>query len=147
MTPKEEFIALYQAHITRPGADKLLAFLEKSDFFLAPASTRFHLACRGGLLEHSLNVGRLMLRYSDEAPESLAICGLLHDLCKTNYYKESTRNVKNEATGQWEKQPFFQVEDSFPYGHGEKSVYMNEQFFRLRSPEAMAIRCHMGGFD
>ena len=114
MTPKEEFIALYQAHITRPGADKLLAFLEKSDFFLAPASTRFHLACRGGLLEHSLNVGRLMLRYSDEAPESLAICGLLHDLCKTNYYKESTRNVKNEATGQWEKQPFFQVEDSFP---------------------------------
>ena len=147
MTPKEEFIALYQAHITRPGADKLLAFLEKSDFFLAPASTRFHLACRGGLLEHSLNVGRLMLRYSDEAPESLAICGLLHDLCKTNYYKESTRNVKNEATGQWEKQPFFQVEDSFPYGHGEKSVYMIEQFFRLRAPEAMAIRWHMGGFD
>ena len=147
MTPKEEFIALYQAHITRPGADKLLAFLEKRDFFLAPASTRFHLACRGGLLEHSLNVGRLMLRYSDEAPESLAICGLLHDLCKTNYYKESTRNVKNEATGQWEKQPFFQVEDSFPYGHGEKSVYMIEQFFRLRAPEAMAIRWHMGGFD
>ena len=50
MTPKEEFTALYQAHITRPGADKLLAFLEKSDFFLAPASTRFHLACRERIL-------------------------------------------------------------------------------------------------
>ena len=97
MTPKEEFIALYQAHITRPGADKLLAFLEKSDFFLAPASTRFHLACRGGLLEHSLNVGRLMLRYSDEAPESLAICGLLHDLCKTKRKKRGHRAVGKAA--------------------------------------------------
>jgi HD superfamily phosphohydrolase YqeK len=148
MEHKEEFLTLYHTHITRPGAAELLHFLEnKSDFFSAPASTRFHLSREGGLLEHSLNVARLMLSHQDEPPDSLAICGLLHDLCKVNYYKVSTRNVKNEATGQWEKQPFYQVEDSFPYGHGEKSVYMIESFFKLKAPEAMAIRWHMGGFD
>ncbi|MEA5135644.1 MAG: HD domain-containing protein [Candidatus Fimivivens sp.] len=148
MDQKQEFLELYHHYITREGARELLSFLEnKSDFFSAPASTRFHLACEGGLLSHSLNVAKLMLRYDDEPPESLAICGLLHDICKVNYYKVSTRNVKNEQTGQWEKQPFYQVEDSFPYGHGEKSVYMIERFFRLKAPEAMAIRWHMGGFD
>lgn len=148
MNNKSEFLELYNKYITREGADRLLDFLEnKSDFFTAPASTKFHLACEGGLLAHSLSVARLMLRYDDEPAESLAICGLLHDICKVNFYRVSTRNVKNELTGQWEKQPFYQIEDSFPYGHGEKSVYMIERFFRLKAPEAMAIRWHMGGFD
>lgn len=147
MNTKESFLELYRAHIQRPGADSLLNFLEKSDFFTAPASTRFHLAYQGGLVEHSLNVAKLMLRYTDEPVESLALCGLLHDICKANFYKVSTRNVKNEATGQWEKQPFYRVDDSFPYGHGEKSVYLIQTFFQLTTPEAMAIRWHMGGFD
>lgn len=148
MDYKQEFLTLYKQHVTREGADELLAFLvNKSDFFTAPASTRFHSAFEGGLLMHSVNVAKLMLRYEDEQPQSLAICGLLHDICKVNYYKVSTRNVKNEQTGQWEKVPFYQVEDSFPYGHGEKSVYMIERFFRLKPAEAMAIRWHMGGFD
>jgi len=148
MTPKHEFIELYNKYITREGSKELLSWLEnKSDFFTAPASAKFHLACEGGLVTHSVSVARLMLRYEDEPKESLAICGLLHDLCKVNFYKVSMRNVKNEVTGQWEKQPFYQVEDSFPFGHGEKSVYMIERFFRLKGPEAMAIRWHMGGFD
>lgn len=148
MDYKQRFYELYRSHITRPGAAELLAYLEnKSDFFTAPASTRFHLSCEGGLLEHSVNVAEVMLRFEDEPVESLVICGLLHDLCKVNYYKVGTRNVKNDKTGQWEKQPFYQVEDSFPYGHGEKSAYMIERFFRLKAPEAMAIRWHMGGFD
>ena len=148
MTPRQEFIELYNKYITREGSKELLAWLEnKSDFFTAPASAKFHLACEGGLVTHSVSVAKLMLRYEDEPRESLAICGLLHDLCKVNFYKVSTRNVKNEVTGQWEKQPFYQVEDSFPFGHGEKSVYMIERFFRLKGPEAMAIRWHMGGFD
>lgn len=148
MTPRQEFIELYNKYITREGSKELLAWLEnKSDFFTAPASAKFHLACEGGLVTHSVSVAKLMLRYEDEPKESLAICGLLHDLCKVNFYKVSTRNVKNEVTGQWEKQPFYQVEDSFPFGHGEKSVYMIERFFRLKGPEAMAIRWHMGGFD
>ena len=53
---KDKFIKAYTENITRPGADKLLAWIESSDFFTAPASTRFHLSSPGGLLEHSLHV-------------------------------------------------------------------------------------------
>ena len=155
---KEAFIKLYKENIKREGADKLLAFLldeNKSDFFTAPASTRFHLNEEGGLLMHSLHVAEVMMDFSSdkypeeerETKESCAICGLLHDICKTNFYKKSLRNQKNEKTGQWEKVPFYQIEDSFPYGHGEKSVYMIERFFKLTGDEAIAIRWHMGGFD
>lgn len=147
---REDFCDIWRREVTRPGADKLLEWLSTTDFFKAPASTRFHGACEEGLVMHSLNVYHaLMDRYFEEGdnPESMAICGLLHDLCKANYYKTGTRNVKNEATGQWEKVPVFMVEDQFPYGHGEKSVYLIERFIRLKPAEAVAIRWHMGGFD
>ena len=147
---REEFCEIWQREVTRPGADKLLDWLATTDFFKAPASTRFHGACEEGLVMHSLNVYHaLMDRFFEEGdnPESMAVCGLLHDLCKANYYRTGTRNVKNEATGQWEKVPVFMVEDQFPYGHGEKSVYLIERFIRLKPAEAVAIRWHMGGFD
>ena len=82
-----------------------------------------------------------------DSEESFAICALLHDVCKSQFYKTSTRNVKNDETGQWEKRPFYTVDDAFPFGHGEKSVYLIERFMRLKPVEAMAIRWHMGGFD
>jgi len=141
---------LYREHITREGADKLLDWLtRKSDFFTAPASSRFHLPIEGGLVQHACNVAVLMFaRWGEtESAESLAICGLLHDLCKANTYKVSTRNVKNDQTGVWEKHPYYQVDELFPYGHGEKSVFLADQFIRLLPDEAMAIRWHMGGFD
>lgn len=148
MTPKEEFIAIFTENIKREGARELLAWLETTDFFTAPASTKFHCACEGGLVQHSLSVYHtLMERYFEEGtdnPESFAIAALLHDLCKANFYKVSTRNVKNEETGSWEKVPYYAVEDQFPYGHGEKSVYLIERFLRLKPSEAMAIRWHMG---
>lgn len=150
MNFKDRFIELYNQHVTREGAAELLSWIStNTDFFTAPASTRFHLCCEGGLVQHSVNVAELMLRRwgEDESHESIVICGLLHDLCKANYYKVSTRNVKNNETGQWEKVPYYQVEDAFPYGHGEKSVFMIERFLRLKTSEAMAIRWHMGGFD
>ena len=99
---------------------------------------------------HSINVYNAMMQHfytEGENAESYAICGLLHDLCKANFYKVGTRNVKNEETGQWEKVPFYQVADQLPYGHGEKSVYLIEHFMRLKTAEAIAIRWHMGGFD
>ena len=147
---REEFCDIWRREVTRPGADKLLEWLSTTDFFKAPASTRFHGACEEGLVMHSLNVYHaLMDRFFEEGdnPESMAVCGLLHDLCKANYYKAGSRNVKNEATGQWEKVPIFMVEDQFPYGHGEKSVYLIERFIRLKPAEAVAIRWHRGGFD
>ena len=156
---REEFTHVYVNIIQRSGADKLLDWIEnRTDFFDAPASTRYHLAEPGGLVKHSVHVfERLNALCESEdwvakglskpQKESIAICGLLHDLCKVNFYKASTRNVKNEATGQWEKVPFYTVEDQFPYGHGEKSVYLIERFMRLKTDEAAAIRWHMGGFD
>lgn len=151
MDYREEFIQIYQTYIKRPGADKLLDWIDQhTDFFSAPASTRFHGACEHGLVMHSLNVYHALhdaYFTEDESEETFAIVALLHDLCKANFYKVSTRNVKNEATGQWEKVPFYQIEDLFPYGHGEKSVFLIERFMKLRTAEAVAIRWHMGGFD
>ena len=156
---KETFMEIYREHITRPGADKLLAWLEGSDFFEAPASTKHHLAKPGGLVEHSVNVyDRLRALYADslcnvvtpaltpDVEESIAICGLLHDICKANFYTVEMRNRKNEQ-GVWEQQPFYTVKDQFPFGHGEKSVYIVSTFLRLSRDEVMAIRWHMGGFD
>lgn len=147
---KQEFIEIYQTHVQRDGGDRLLEWLSKTDFFTAPASTKYHCACEGGLVSHSVNVYKT-LRGKDfedgDSEESFALCGLLHDVCKAQFYKVSTRNVKNDVTGEWEKKPYYSVEDAFPYGHGEKSVYLIERFLRLKPAEAMAVRWHMGGFD
>jgi hypothetical protein len=152
MSAEDEFLEAFSLSVKRPGADRLLAWLKKTDFFTAPASTRFHGDHEGGLAEHSLNVYRRLQEEVKALPvtpsdETVAVCGLLHDICKANFYKVSQRNVKNAKTGRWEKQPFYQVEDQFPYGHGEKSVFLIERFMRLKVEEAVAIRWHMGGFD
>jgi hypothetical protein len=155
MQYKSEFIEIYSTNITRPGAEKMLEFLTNSDFFTAPASTRYHGSHEGGLCTHSINVFRCLTDYLERervreiykfeySEESIAIVALLHDICKVDVYKTSTRNVKNEVTGQWEKVPFYTFEDSLPYGHGEKSVYMIGGFMKLTREEAMAIRWHMG---
>ena len=151
MTAKDEFIKIYTDNITRKGSAELLEWIQKTDFFTAPASTKFHCACENGLVMHSVSVfNTLIEKHFDEERDSLesfAICALLHDLCKAQYYKRSTRNVKNDETGQWEKVPYYSIDDSFPYGHGEKSVFLIERFMRLKLEEAMAIRWHMGGFE
>ena len=148
---QEEFEEIFRSKVTRDGSAAFLEWLSKTDFFTAPASTKFHCACPCGLVQHSVSVYRTMVeRYFDpetDSEESFAICGLLHDVCKAQFYKEGTRNVKNEQTGAWEKKPYYMIEDSFPYGHGEKSVFLIERFLRLKTSEAIAIRWHMGGFD
>ena len=151
MDYKEEFLKIYKENIKRNGSNELLEWLLKTDFFTAPASTKFHCACNGGLVQHSVSVYNVLMNKhfnaDEDSNESFAICALLHDLCKAQFYKVTTRNVKNEETGKWEKQPFYMVEDVFPYGHGEKSVFLIERFMRLKTSEAMAIRWHMGGVD
>ena len=140
---KEKFLALCRENIHREGIDKLLAWLEKSDFFTAPASTRYHGAYEGGLVDHSLNVYEQLV--NGNPTETTAIVSLLHDLCKTDYYTVSTRNVKEN--GVWVQKPYYTVDDKFPYGHGEKSVFMIERFMRLTNEEAFAIRFHMGEYS
>ncbi|MDD6345778.1 MAG: hydrolase [Oscillospiraceae bacterium] len=156
MTAKDEFIKIYTENIKRPGADKLLEYLKSnsSDFFTAPSSTRFHGAYEGGLVEHSINVYHCLVDYlsrnrakelyqMDYSPESVAIVSLLHDLCKINFYVVDYRNAKNDK-GVWEKVPYYRIEDTMPYGHGEKSVYIISSYMKLSREESFAIRYHMG---
>ncbi len=151
MGAKQEFIEIFKENVKRPGSEKLLEWLIGSDFFIAPASTKYHCACEAGLVTHSLNVYKILKKRCEEygerfSPETIAICGLLHDICKANFYTISLRNVKNER-GQWEQRPYYTVDDQFPFGHGEKSVFVIERYMRLKEEEAIAIRWHMGGFD
>ena len=156
MTHEERFIDIFERHIHREGAGKLLDYLKSDscDFFTAPASSRYHSAFEGGLCEHSINVYECLVDYMNRnrvkdlygvsySAESIAIAALLHDLCKTNFYKTSFRNVKDE-NGRWQSVPFYTIEDSLPYGHGEKSVYIATGYMRLTRDEAFAIRYHMG---
>ena len=138
---KEEFIELLK-QTNREGIDKLIEFLCKTDFFEAPASTRFHGCFKGGLLEHSMKVYEI-LKTKTEDSDSVKIIALLHDVCKANFYKVDYRNAKNEQ-GVWEKVPYYTVDDTIPYGHGEKSVMMISEFIKLTPEERYAIRWHMG---
>ena len=152
---KKEFIEIYKNNIKREGADKLLEYLETTDFFTAPASARFHSAFEGGLVLHSVNAYKRYVKNLEKeygknwqekiSLESATIIGLLHDVCKINFYKVEMRNVK--VDGNWVQQPYYQVNDILPYGHGEKSVYIISGFMKLSRLEAMAINWHMGGFD
>lgn len=163
------------AQVQRPGMDKLLEYIRKSDFYTAPASTKHHLACEGGLLQHSLNVldalrstlhprqiwtkgedgeektsgtlwdldlsGHIAATFNDA---TVIMAALLHDICKANYYTTTTRNVKNDATGKWEKVPFYTVDDKMPLGHGAKSAMIIKEYTSLTSEEMYAIWHHMG---
>ena len=159
--------------VERAGIDKLMGYIRnKTDFYKAPASTRFHLACEGGLLQHSLNVYDCLIAKKEspvwkpilaEIPDdSLIIMALLHDLCKTNFYVEGTKNQKtydpekvaaaepwqrkHDQMGDfiWETVKTYQVDDQLPLGHGEKSVMLIQCYIRLTMQEVMAIRWHMG---
>ena len=153
---KQDFINIFKENIKREGADKLLDYLtNSSDFFTAPASGRRHSSYEGGLVVHSINVynrfkNLVIAEYGDNyaetiSDESIAIIALLHDLCKVNTYTVDYRNQKVE--GQWIQVPYFAYNNTLPYGHGEKSVYIISGFMRLTREEAMAINWHMAGFD
>lgn len=138
---KEEFIAILR-QVNREGMEQLIEFLNKTDFFEAPASTRFHGCFKGGLVEHSMKVYEI-LKTKTEDSDSVKIIALLHDICKANFYKVDYRNAKNEQ-GVWEKVPYYTIDDTIPYGHGEKSVMMISEFIKLTPEERYAIRWHMG---
>ena len=166
----EQNIARFEAEvgrIDRPGIDKLMDYVRKSDFYKAPASTKYHLSVPGGLLQHSLNVldalrgilthsssedetrwdyevaGRTVASISDE---SLTIIALFHDICKTYFYKEGFRWYKDDQN-KWQQAPTFEIDDKMPLGHGDKSAMIIKQYMELTSPEMYAIWWHMGITD
>jgi len=146
---EQEIINLLKS-TNREGMDNLISFMQKSDFFKAPASTRFHGCYEGGLAEHSMKVYEILKQKVQTSivpiniPEdSIIIIAILHDICKANYYKVDYRNAKN-SLGVWEKVPYYAVEDTIPYGHGEKSVMMISEYIKLTNEEKYSIRWHMG---
>ena len=158
--PKADFLTIYK-DIRRPGADKLLAWLASTDFFTAPAGANHHGAHAGGLVVHSLNVrsrlreitlrdtidGKAILDLTPETNETVAILGLLHDVCKAGVYHAETKRRRNPETGVWEDYLGYTFRDPLPLGHGEKSLYQITRFMRLEDHEALAIRWHMGAYD
>lgn len=153
-----EFEALLRS-VNRDGMDYVIEDLEKDGFFDAPASAGHHLNVPGGLCEHSLNVCRVALKVweamcqldenlgKEVKKENVIVASLLHDVCKTNIYKPTTKRKKN-ALGVWEDVPGWNVVyNKLPLGHGEKSVIMLLlSGLDLTDEEMMAIRWHMGAF-
>ena len=152
MTSKERFVSLCEG-INRKGIDELMSWLEIKDFYTAPASTRFHGAHEGGLVEHSLNVYDELCRLLSVYPEvqvpneSVLICSLFHDLCKVEIYDKEKRNRKN-SDGVWESYDAYTINEKFCYGgHGSKSVFLIQHFIHLTPEEAVAIQCHMSTWE
>lgn len=153
---REQFIELLRS-TKREGIDDVIGFLCTSDFFTAPASTRYHSSYEGGLAQHSMNVYNMLSRKIDDfkmdeiiqfeniEEENVIIVSLLHDICKANFYKVEMRNTKQD--GQWIQVPYYTVDDRAPLGHGEKSVMILQSYIKLTRDEMYAIRWHMGGFE
>ena len=150
---KDRFIKLCKT-VHREGMDELLEWLEKTDFYTCPASSKYHGAYPGGLLEHSLNVYDELVRLLNAYPEitecnydSVIIAALFHDLCKVGFYTTEKRNRKNDL-GQWESYDYYTVKEKFCYGgHGSKSVFIIQHYMKLTPEEAVAINCHMGAYS
>ena len=152
---KERFKSLLLS-THRQGIDKLVSWLDTTDFYEAPSSTIYHSNFKGGLVAHTLSVYDIAEKIYKGLTElssdlfienhSIIIATLLHDLCKVNMYKSKTSWKKDESNN-WISYPGYEVSDEFPYGHGEKSVYLCNYFIRLSKEEALAIRWHMGNSD
>ena len=172
---KERFKELYLRHIaTRDLDGQLWAELERGGFFEDPASTKHHLACQGGLCVHSLHVYDRLKALCDAehakassfcpSDEAIAICGLLHDVCKMGTYvleKKNTKiydadlvaaqpslNVKHDSSGAfyWDAVPQYTFQENFAVGHGSKSVIILQQYIKLTPEEIIAIFHHMGSW-
>lgn len=147
---KEIFKSIVNENIKRNGIEELMDMLERTDFYTAPASRRYHDSEEGGLVKHSVDVFEILDRdlNKDDAysMESKAIVALFHDICKVGYYKVEMRNTKDEK-GKWIQVPYYTIDDQLPLGHSEKSIIMLQDFMKLTSDEILAINAHMGGFD
>lgn len=170
MTPEQiqanqqQFLEIARANIQREGLEDLLKYLvEKTDFFTAPSSSKFHMNEDGGLCAHSLNVfltalgvHQHMLTMSEKngvdmgvnkiTRENIAVSTLFHDVCKTNLYKKVEKWKKDDAN-RWVPYPGYELNDELPLGHGEKSCLIVHRFMKLYKDEMLAIRWHMGMFD
>ena len=160
--------------VKRDGINELLDFIRKSDFYSAPASTKYHLSEEGGLLQHSLDVYYCIKDklknpmwnkvLCETSMDSIILVSLLHDVCKTYYYTKSTKNqktydpqkvalakanqIKKDSQGEyiWETVPCYAYDNKYPLGHGSKSVIFIMKYITLSMEETAAILWHMGSY-
>lgn len=138
--------------VKRDGIDELIDYLvNRTDYFTAPASTKFHSNFDGGLAYHSHNVVELLLQKNKQynlglSDETIYLTGYLHDLCKCNMYEKTMRLKKDEMTGKWIGYASYEINEKIPLGHGEKSVILLQQFVKLSLEECLMIRWHMGAY-
>lgn len=145
-------------NIQRDGIENLMEWLENdTDFFKAPASTRYHGSYEGGLLEHSLNVHDRLLWEVEKliglgweeiySPETIAIVALFHDLCKIDRYV-LVEKWRKDSDGKWESYDAYDYNrEKAEMGHGAQSVFYLQKFIQLSEAEAQAIYWHMGAYD
>jgi len=154
MTTKETILNILNTTLKdREGITDFVYYLENgTDFFTAPASTIFHGNFEGGLSEHSLNVYNLLKEKNGKfdlkvKEDTIAVCGLLHDICKINIYTKSKKWDKDfkNTTGQWREIDCYETNNNLPLGHGEKSVMIIQRFIKLTDEEMIVIRWHMAG--
>lgn len=160
---KERYINMCRENIQREGLENVLSYLEKTDFFVAPSSSNYHLNEEGGLCKHSMNVFETACNIyetiaagaikdgkspftAEVSKESIAIATLFHDLCKVKLYHKAEKWKKDE-NGRWQSYTGYEIKDDFPLGHGEKSCLMLNWYMRLKPEEMLAIRWHMGLYD
>lgn len=154
-----DYIQLIREVFEEKGADgsqfdRFLSWISQTDFFTAPASTRFHGSFEGGLCEHHIDVYNetvdllTLEKFKNVNPVSAYLVALVHDFCKIGVYESYMRNVKNDETGRWEQvQSFRYDKPQYPFGHGVTSMYLANQFIRLTREEALAIRWHMSEYN
>ncbi len=149
METKEKIIALLRK-VERPGIEELIQYLCLSDFFEAPASTKFHGCYAGGLADHSYSVYKLLSANCvllnlgtavDSGQKPLAITPdayiippLLHDVCKIGTYlpiKEGSKFLYY-----WNK--------AQPKGHATLSISRIAKYIALTEIETLMIKFHMG---
>lgn len=117
------------------------SWLEGIGYYEKPAAVKHHRngIKDGALYEHSKEVMNqlsfltLSLKLEWERPESPALIGLLHDVCKCDDY------IKIDGIWQYNR-------DKTMAGHGDKSIIMLAGHIDLTDEEIHCIRYHMGAF-
>lgn len=119
----------------RAKMQQMIDFLECNNFFICPASTKYHNAFDGGLAAHSFGVyelyNRMSKKYQLNIPdETIIICSFLHDVCKCmQYVKEGNEWVWNPIASN---------------KHAEYSIKIITEFIVLTEQEQQIIKYHMG---
>ena len=151
---EDQFIRTNHADPDEAFPTRCLEWLDRTDFFTAPASSKYHEPYPGGLCVHSLKVFNEAMdllnlpKFIHQLTCVTTRIALVHDWCKINRYEQFMRNVKNEQTGVWEQVPSYRTKDTgVCFGHGVSSMFMAQQFFRMKMEEVLAIRWHQGRWN